>query len=150
MFAGADVDFIIGGEVARIPDFRPRLREITVPVMVLAGRYDRALHPRLQGQFTESDPRIRLEFIERSGSFSHVEEPDAVVAGREVRRVRFPGEARLAGQRGHPARAHLAAVVLLALVLGCASSWAPMPRSTPRLRTGCTQGGFGWAGWLRR
>jgi hypothetical protein len=28
----------------------------------------------------ESDPRIRLEFLERSGSFSHVEEPEAVVA----------------------------------------------------------------------
>jgi proline iminopeptidase len=80
VFAGADVDFIIGGEVARIPDFRPRLKEMTVPVMVLAGRYDRALYPRLQRQFTESDPRIRLEFLERSGSFSHVEEPEAVFA----------------------------------------------------------------------
>jgi len=80
VFVGADVDFIIGGEVARIPDFRPRLKEMTVPVMVLAGRYDRALYPRLQRQFTEYDPRIRLEFLERSGSFSHVEEPEAVFA----------------------------------------------------------------------
>jgi proline iminopeptidase len=80
LFVGADVDFIIGGEVARIPDFRPRLKEITVPVMVLAGRYDRALYPRLQRQFTEYAPQIRLEFLERSGSFSHVEEPDAVFA----------------------------------------------------------------------
>ena len=48
--------------------------------MVLAGRYDRALYPRLQRQFTEFDPRIRLEFLERSGSFSHVEEPEAVFA----------------------------------------------------------------------
>jgi proline iminopeptidase len=80
VFAGADVDFIIGGEVARIPDFRPRLKEITIPVMVLAGRYDRALYPSLQRQFTEFDPRIRLEFLERSGSFSHVEEPEAVFA----------------------------------------------------------------------
>jgi proline-specific peptidase len=78
LFAGADVDFIIGGQVARIPDFRPRLKEITVPVMVLAGRYDRALYPALQQQFTEYAPKIRLEFLEKSGSFSHVEEPDAV------------------------------------------------------------------------
>jgi proline iminopeptidase len=78
LFAGADVDFIIGGQVARIPDFRPRLKEITVPVMVLAGRYDRALYPALQRQFTEYAPQIRLEFLERSGSFSHVEEPEAV------------------------------------------------------------------------
>lgn len=78
VFVGADVDFIIGGEVARIPDFRPRLKDITVPVMVLAGRYDRALCPRLQRQFTEHAPQLRLEFLERSGSFSHVEEPGAV------------------------------------------------------------------------
>ncbi len=78
LFVGADVDFIIGGEVARIPDFRPRLKDITVPVMVLAGRYDRALYPAMQRQFIEYAPQIRLEFLERSGSFSHVEEPDAV------------------------------------------------------------------------
>lgn len=30
VFVRADVDFIIGGQVARIPDFRPRLKEITV------------------------------------------------------------------------------------------------------------------------
>jgi proline iminopeptidase len=80
VFAGADVDFIIGGEIPRIPDFRPRLKEISAPVMVLAGRYDRALYPSLQRQFTEFGPQIRLEFCERSGSFSHVEEPDAVFA----------------------------------------------------------------------
>jgi proline-specific peptidase len=78
VFAGEDVDFIIGGEIARIPDFRPRLKEISVPVMVLAGRYDRALYPALQRQFTEFGPQIRLEFCEHSGSFSHVEEPEAV------------------------------------------------------------------------
>jgi proline iminopeptidase len=78
LFAGSDVDFIIGGQVAQIPDFRPRLKEITVPVIVLAGRYDRALYPALQRQFTQYAPQIRLEFLERSGSFSHVEEPGAV------------------------------------------------------------------------
>jgi proline-specific peptidase len=79
-FAGPDVDFIIGGQVARIPDFRPRLKEITMPVMVLAGRYDRALYPALQRQFIQYAPQIRLEFLEHSGSFSHVEEPGTVFA----------------------------------------------------------------------
>ena len=80
VFVGADVDFIIGGQVAQIPDFRTRLKEIPVPVMVLAGRYDRALYPALQRQFVQYAPQIRLEFLERSGSFSHVEEPEAVFA----------------------------------------------------------------------
>jgi proline iminopeptidase len=48
--------------------------------MVLAGRYDRALYPALQRQFTDFAPGIRLEFLERSGSFSHVEEPENVFA----------------------------------------------------------------------
>lgn len=78
LFVGADVDFVIGGEVARIPDFRPRLKELTVPVQVLAGRYDRALYPALQRQFVEHAPQIELHLLERSGSFSHLEEPQAV------------------------------------------------------------------------
>jgi len=46
-----------------------------------AGRALRpALYPALQRQFTQYAPQIRLEFLERSGSFSHVEEPEAVFA----------------------------------------------------------------------
>jgi len=96
LFAGADVDFIIGGQIARIPDFRPRLKEITAPVMVLAGRYDRALYPQLQRQFTEYAPRIRLEFLERSGSFSHVQETRRRLrAGAGVHRPEVAVRARL-------------------------------------------------------
>ncbi|MDX6258362.1 MAG: hypothetical protein QOH84_50 [Kribbellaceae bacterium] len=78
LFCGEDVDFIIGGEVARLPDFRPRLRELTLPLMVLAGRYDRALYPALQEQFVRFAPGARFEVLERSGSFGHVEEADTV------------------------------------------------------------------------
>ena len=80
LFVGADVDFIIGGEVAKIPDFRPRLKELSRPALVLAGRYDRALYPALQRQFTEHAPQIAVQVLERSGSFAHVEEPDTLFA----------------------------------------------------------------------
>ena len=83
VFCGDDVDFIIGGEVARIPDFRPRLKELTQPALLLAGRYDRALYPSLQLDFRRCNPRIEAVVLERSGAFSHLEEPDEV-----VRRVR--------------------------------------------------------------
>jgi pimeloyl-ACP methyl ester carboxylesterase len=76
LFCGDDVDFVIGGEVARIPDFRPRLGALTVPLMVLAGRYDRALYPALQQDFA---PGARFEMLERSGSFGHVEEAETVM-----------------------------------------------------------------------
>ncbi|TDU90997.1 tricorn interacting aminopeptidase F1 [Kribbella voronezhensis] len=78
LFCGDDVDFVIGGEVARIPDFRPRLRGLTVPLMLLAGRYDRALYPELQRDFVRFAPGARFEVLERSGSFGHVEEATAV------------------------------------------------------------------------
>jgi pimeloyl-ACP methyl ester carboxylesterase len=79
IFCGADVDFIIGGEVPKIPDFRPRLKEIRAPLLVLAGRYDRALYPLLQQQFQRFAPAARFRVLERSGSFGHVEEPAVVL-----------------------------------------------------------------------
>ena len=79
-FVGDDVEFFIGGEVARLPDFRPRLQELRMPMLILAGRYDRALYPRYQLEFKRYAPRAELVWMERSGSFSHIEEPDAVVA----------------------------------------------------------------------
>ncbi|MFD1537907.1 alpha/beta fold hydrolase [Nonomuraea guangzhouensis] len=79
LFCGSDIDFVIGGQVPVIPDFRPRLKEIAVPLMVLAGRYDRALYPALQLDFQRFAPQARFEMLERSGSFGHVEEPGTVL-----------------------------------------------------------------------
>jgi len=79
VFCGPDVDFIIGGEILRIPDFRPRLEEIAAPMLILCGRYDRALFPLLQGDFRHFAPGARFEVLERSGSFAHVEEPQRVI-----------------------------------------------------------------------
>ncbi|NUR91022.1 MAG: alpha/beta fold hydrolase [Nonomuraea sp.] len=78
LFCGADVDFVIGGQVQSIPDFRPRLTELAVPTMILAGRHDRALHPALQRDFARFAPQARFHMLERSGSFGHVEEPETV------------------------------------------------------------------------
>ncbi len=79
-FVGEDIEFFIGGEVARLPDFRPRLRELQMPVMILAGRFDRALYPRLQRDFQRACPQARFVMLERSGTFGHVEEPETVIA----------------------------------------------------------------------
>lgn len=79
VFCGPDVDFIIGGEVAKIPDFRPRLKDIRAPLQILYGRYDRALFPQLQQDFQRFAPRAHIKVLERSGSFGHVEEPLTVI-----------------------------------------------------------------------
>jgi proline iminopeptidase len=78
-FVGEDIEFVIGGEVARLPDFRPRLRELSMPVMILAGRFDRALYPKLQMDFKHFCPQARFVMLERSGTWGHVEEPETVL-----------------------------------------------------------------------
>lgn len=80
VFAGDDVEFFVGGEVARLPDFRPRLKELAMPVLILAGRWDRALYPRWQREFQQHAPQAEFVWMERSGSFSHIEEPEAVLS----------------------------------------------------------------------
>lgn len=80
VFVGDDVEFFIGGEVARLPDFRPRLRELRAHVLVLAGRYDRALYPKYQREFAHYLPQATFVWMERSGSFAHIEEPEEVMA----------------------------------------------------------------------
>lgn len=78
-FVGQDIEFENGGELLKLPDFRPRLRELSMPVMILAGRYDRALYPKLQWEFKEHCPQARFVMLERSGSFGHAEETDRVM-----------------------------------------------------------------------
>ena len=58
----------------------PLLPSIGVPTLILAGRYDRALYPALQRQFAQFMPQARFRMLERSGSFGHIEEPEAVFA----------------------------------------------------------------------
>lgn len=78
VFCGADVDFIIGGQLPQIPDFRPLLDDLKPPTKVLAGRFDRALYPALQLGFQRE--RINLVFLEHSGSFGFIEDNEAVLA----------------------------------------------------------------------
>ena len=80
VFAGDDVEFFVGGEVARLPDFRPRLQELAMPTLILAGRWDRALYPKYQVQFARAAPQAEFAWMERSGTFAHVEEPETVMA----------------------------------------------------------------------
>jgi len=79
--AGPDGDLILGGDLASV-DFRKRLREIRVPTLVLAGRFDRMAFPRFSMQFKTLMPQAEFVMFERSGHLPFVEEPerhDAVV-----------------------------------------------------------------------
>jgi proline iminopeptidase len=79
VFVGDDVEFFVGGQVAQLPDFRSRLKELAMPTLILAGRYDRALYPKYQLDFARHAPQAAFVWMERSGTFSHIEEPETVM-----------------------------------------------------------------------
>ncbi|MBN1465980.1 alpha/beta fold hydrolase [candidate division KSB1 bacterium] len=78
----ADVYYaIVGEELFHLSprlqnlDFRPRLREINVPMLILAGRYDRIALPRYQIQYEIYAPQAEFHIFEKSGHFPFLEEP---------------------------------------------------------------------------
>jgi proline iminopeptidase len=73
--AGPDADVVLGGDLSSI-DFRRQLRSITVPTLVLAGRFDRVAIPRYTLQFKSLMPRARFVLFEHSGHEPFIEEPE--------------------------------------------------------------------------
>ena len=77
-FVGDDIDFFLGGEVANLPDFRPQFKELKMPLLIVAGRFDRALYPKYSLQFKQFAPQAKFVLLEHSGGFAHVEEPETL------------------------------------------------------------------------
>ena len=71
--AGDDADFLVGGDVVRL-DFRTALSKLQVPVLVLTGRFDRAIPPRLALEYKHFLPSAQLVIFEESGHAPFVEE----------------------------------------------------------------------------
>jgi proline iminopeptidase len=57
-------------------DLRPRLKEITVPTLVIVGRHDFITHVAMAEEMVKHIPNARLEIFEDSGHFALVEEPE--------------------------------------------------------------------------
>lgn len=76
---GPDGDFATGGSIAPL-DFRPRLKELTMPMLILAGRYDRWSAPRLAREFRTYAPRAELVLFEQAGHIPFLEIPDELFA----------------------------------------------------------------------
>jgi proline iminopeptidase len=72
--AGPDADVTLGGDMASL-DFRPRLKEIKVPTLILAGRWDHLALPRFVFDYKELMPAARIEMFETSGHLQFIEEP---------------------------------------------------------------------------
>jgi proline iminopeptidase len=72
--AGPDADVALGGEMASL-DFRPKLREIRVPTLILASRWDRVAIPRFTTQYKDLMPQATFVMFEKSGHLPFIEEP---------------------------------------------------------------------------
>jgi proline iminopeptidase len=73
--AGDDADFLIGGDAGKL-DFRRELSKLRMPVLVVAGRFDRVVLPRYSEQFQRYIPSATFHMFEKSGHMPFVEEPE--------------------------------------------------------------------------
>lgn len=55
-------------------DFRPQLQNLTIPILVLVGRFDRMAMPRYLMQYSEFAPQAEIFIFEKSGHFPFLEE----------------------------------------------------------------------------
>src|SRR5690349_10573934 len=72
---GKDGDFIVGSDIGNF-DYRKELKNLKMPVLVLAGRYDRVAVPYMQVQYKEYCPQAQFVMFERSGHNPQVEEKE--------------------------------------------------------------------------
>ncbi len=71
---GRDGDFIVGSDIG-IFDFRKDLKNLKMPILIVAGRYDRVAVPSQMVKYKEYCPQAKFVMFEKSGHNPQVEEP---------------------------------------------------------------------------
>ncbi|MHC4364157.1 MAG: proline iminopeptidase-family hydrolase [Planctomycetota bacterium] len=72
--AGDDSGFVPGGDLANW-NYSEQLKDITVPTLIIAGRFDRGCFPKYTLQFKKFMPQAEFVMFEKSGHFPFIEEP---------------------------------------------------------------------------
>ena len=70
---GKDGDFIVGSDIGNF-DFRKQLKDLKMPILIIAGRYDRVAVPWMQVKYKEYCPQAQFVMFEKSGHNPQVEE----------------------------------------------------------------------------
>ena len=76
---GEDGDFTVGGDMGRF-DYRSELINLKMPVLIIAGRFDRIAVPRMMVQYKKYCPQVQLVMFEKSGHYPFLEEYDKTMA----------------------------------------------------------------------
>lgn len=71
---GKDGDFIVGSDIGNF-DYRKQLKDLKMPVLIIAGRYDRVAVPWMMVKFKQYCPQAEFVMFEHSGHNPQVEEP---------------------------------------------------------------------------
>ena len=71
---GKDGDFIVGSDIGNY-DYRRQLKDLPMPVLICAGRFDRVGVPKFEIQYKKFCPQARFVMFERSGHNPQKEEP---------------------------------------------------------------------------
>lgn len=72
---GKDGDFIVGSDIGNF-DYRKQLKSLTMPVLIIGGRYDRVAVPWMMVKYKEYCPQATFALFEKSGHNPQVEEPE--------------------------------------------------------------------------
>lgn len=91
--AGNDPDIVIAGEMAQL-DFRPGLKRLTMPMLVMSGRYDRVVPPVFALQYKEFTPQAQFLMFEKSGHNLFLEENAKMLQALRAFLTSAPGLSR--------------------------------------------------------
>jgi len=72
---GKDGDFIVGNDIGNF-DYRKKLKSLTMPILVIGGRFDRVAVPAMMVKYKEYCPQAQFVMFEKSGHNPQVEEPE--------------------------------------------------------------------------
>ncbi len=70
---GKDGDFIVGSDIGNF-DYRKKLKDLKMPILIYGGRYDRVAVPSMMVKFKEYCPQAQFMIFEHSGHNPQVEE----------------------------------------------------------------------------
>ena len=70
---GADGDFVVGSDIGTF-DYRKDLKKLNMPILIVAGRYDRVAVPMMQVEYKKYCPQGKFVMFERSGHNPQKEE----------------------------------------------------------------------------
>ena len=66
--AGDDADFFVTGELARF-DVRDKLKQLKMPVLIIAGRFDRNVRPLIAVQYRTVSADGEIRYVREKRTF---------------------------------------------------------------------------------